>query len=584
MTILIANIGTSDLAIQIPIKGKNYYLPIDHLAKEANIDVQIAKLPPPLQELWQYETQRRHIENILYPDLDFPAGVKQTSRELTKVLLAKYLDNPQYWHPRIKPVRIWGTIQKAISLGATKGYIFVTNQATPQTPDGHPKDTIFLYDILVKWLELEKIQFALYKQLIDSKIGPNKLEPLLGEYEKYIKQIAKTEQQNSLHSEIDRKNNLVLVSIKGGTGNMVTALQIQAIDSNFKNLVFIDPELNLEKILQGKPSECKLTLYWRHLRSQKYNTVKKLLSRWDFDGAILILNDWQNSLNLLPDGIADKSDIETSKIAIDRVIFALNLGLAFINLDSDETQNILKSYPAISDLQYLAANYQPWLNLYTQCRIYWELNQVANFLSRLSSFWEELLGYLIIELGGSKYFAGEISDWQLQKNAVEPDLWDKFYRKESKKDSEFKNWDFDKQSFWLKNRFSKLRLIECIVEARGKSGEIWQEIKKLLLELDYWVNKRNKMIHLAKGVSKNTMWEMLKRDRASEDATVRKEAEKACNPDEILQVMTEICIRSCELLYLEKLECLGCDRATPYYIYSDIIAWILGSLETDKLK
>jgi hypothetical protein len=584
MTILIANIGTSDLAIQIPIAGDNYYLPIDYLANEANIDAKIATLPPKLQKIWDFNTQRSYIQTILYPELGFPATTKQTSRKLTEILRENYRQNPEKWHDRIKPVRIWGTIKKAIDLGATKGYIFVTNQVTHQTPDGHEKDTFFLYDILVRWLKLENLTFALEPKIIDATIEVNKLEPLLSEYEKHIKEIAATEKLYLLSAEIASQNNLVLVSIKGGTGNMVTALQIQAINSNFKNLVFIDPELNLDKILQGEPSDCKLTLYWRHLRSQKYNTVKQLLSRWDFDGAILILEDWQNSLNLLPEGVVDKTDLELSKVAIAQVIAALNLGLAFINLDSAETENILKSHPAISGLQYLAKNHQPWLNLYIQCRIYWELNQVANFLSRLSSFWEEFLGYLIVKLDGSKYFVGDVSDWQLQKNSVEPDLWDKFYRKESAKSSEFKNWDFDKNPYWLKQRFSKSRLIECLVQTRGKNSETWKSIKQSLLKLDYWINKRNKMIHLAKGVSKTTMWEILNFDRAAEDIAVKREAEKAATPDEILQVMTEICSGSFELLELEKLGCLGCDRANPYYIYSDIIAWVLDSLETDKLK
>ncbi|MEG4170101.1 MULTISPECIES: hypothetical protein [unclassified Microcoleus] len=581
MAILIANIGTSDLAIQIPIEGKNYYLPIDYLSNEPNIGEQIAKLPSNLKELW--EKQRSYIETILYPDLGFPVGVKETSRKLTEILLEKYRDNPGEWHPRIKPVRIGGGIQKAISLGATKGYIFVTNQVTPQTPDGHEKDTIFLYDILVKWRELENLPFTLDKQIIDATIEANKLEPLLSEYKKYLKQIANAEKQNFLSAETEPNKNFVLVSIKGGTGNMVTALQIQAIDSNFKNLVFIDPELNLERILQGEPSDCKLTLYWRHLRSQKYDTVKQLLSRWDFDGAILILNDWQNSLNSLPDGIVDKADIKNSKTAIESVIVALKLGLGFTNLDCGETQNILNSNPAISALTELEQNYEAWLNLYAQCRIYWELNQVANFLSRLSSFYEELLNYLIIALGGRKYFVGDIYDLQLQKKLFEPELWEKFASKSSK----IKNHEFDKKPYWLKDRWDKSKLVTTLIDFNERDSADWEYIKESLLMLEYWVKKRNKMIHLAKGVSKTTMWEMLKSDRESAEEKVKNEVKaeaiKACDPEEILLVMTEICRVTFELLDMEKPSFVGCG-ATPYYIYSDIVGWVLNRLETDELQ
>jgi len=584
MNILIANIGTSDLTIQISIEGENYYLPIDYLSNEANIGEKIAKLEPNLQKLWDYKTQRNYIETILYPQLGFPVGVKQTSRKLTQIVWEKYQANEILWHPRIKPARIWGVIQKAIGLGATKGYIFVTNQVTPQNPEGHEKDTIYMYEILLKWLELENIPFKIERKLIDSTMDANRLEPLLSDYEKHLKEIANVEKLNLLSAELQPKNDLVMASIKGGTGTMVTALQIQAIDSNFKNLVFIDPELNLENILKGEPSECKLTLYWRHLRSQKYDTVRQLLLRWDFDGAILILDDWQKNLDLLPSGIVDETNIEASKIAIESANAALNLGLSFINLDRAKTKNILTLNPAISVLSELEHNYEPWLNLYAQCRIYWELNQVANFLSRLSSFYEELLSYLIIELGGSKYFADDIYNWQLQKSLFEPELWDKFYQYASKKNSKFKKYDFDNKNYWLTNRWEKFKLVAILVDYQGTDSSSWEYIKESLPMLEYWIKKRNKMIHLAKGVSKTTMWEMLELDRESTDKQVKNEAIQACNPDEILQVTSEICSRTFKLLGLGEKSFVGYSITTPYYLYSDIIDWVLRHLETDKLR
>lgn len=53
MAILIANIGTSDLAIHIQINGNNYYLPIDYLPTEANLKKEIDKLNPELKEVWE---------------------------------------------------------------------------------------------------------------------------------------------------------------------------------------------------------------------------------------------------------------------------------------------------------------------------------------------------------------------------------------------------------------------------------------------------------------------------------------------------------------------------------------------------
>jgi len=49
MTILIANIGTSDLSIQLNIDGQKYYLPIEFLLFEPNLKQQVASLPPNLQ-------------------------------------------------------------------------------------------------------------------------------------------------------------------------------------------------------------------------------------------------------------------------------------------------------------------------------------------------------------------------------------------------------------------------------------------------------------------------------------------------------------------------------------------------------
>jgi hypothetical protein len=79
------------------------------------------------------------------------------------------------------------------------------------------------------------------------------------------------------------------------------------------------------------------------------------------------------------------------------------------------------------------------------------------------------------------------------------------------------------------------------------------------------------------------MREMLKADCLSEEKQVKNEAMKAAEVDEILQKMTEICSGSFELLDIEKPSFVGCG-ATPYYIYSDIVAWVLNRLETDELQ
>ncbi|MFM7790625.1 MAG: hypothetical protein ACKO90_21720, partial [Microcystis panniformis] len=76
--------------------------------------------------------------------------------------------------------------------------------------------------------------------------------------------------------ENSSQESTILVNVKGGTLHQKTALKIQAIASDFKNLLFIDPILDLNQLLEGKNSECQLTSYWLYQRNQKYQTVKLL--------------------------------------------------------------------------------------------------------------------------------------------------------------------------------------------------------------------------------------------------------------------------------------------------------------------
>ncbi|MGA7953691.1 MAG: hypothetical protein WCA07_09235 [Gloeobacterales cyanobacterium] len=80
---------------------------------------------------------------------------------------------------------------------------------------------------------------------------------------------------------------------------MQTALQIQSISSEIRKQLFLDPQLDIKKILLGKPSACNFTSYWQHRRGQKYQTVKQLLERWDFAGAHTVLELWQEDLKWL---------------------------------------------------------------------------------------------------------------------------------------------------------------------------------------------------------------------------------------------------------------------------------------------
>ncbi|MFM6404708.1 MAG: hypothetical protein ACKPGT_08615, partial [Microcystis sp.] len=162
----------------------------------------------------------------------------------------------------------------------SKAYIFVTNQ-----PTSHPQDTIYLFQIIQQWVQQEYPAFELIQKELQLNLDPQNpnLEDLVLEY--YYNQL------NEIYlEENSSQESTILVNVKGGTLHQKTALKIQAIASDFKNLLFIDPILDLNQLLEGKNSECQLTSYWLYQRNQKYQTVKLLLQkRWDFDGARVIL-------------------------------------------------------------------------------------------------------------------------------------------------------------------------------------------------------------------------------------------------------------------------------------------------------
>ncbi|GAB1542233.1 hypothetical protein NUACC21_49070 [Scytonema sp. NUACC21] len=570
MAILIANLGTSDLAIQLPIQGRHYYLPIDFIPNEANINKKLAKLPPNLKEIWH--NQRGYIEQTLYEELGLPIGVKQPTRKFTQVLLDRYRQNSSDWHPRLKPVRLWGAIQKSISLGVNKAYLFVTNQESLEMPDGHDKDTIYLYSILEKWLKEEKLNFQLEKKVIPADVIGNELEPMLRYYYKAIAEITHAEKFNQAQLNDD----LALISIKGGTGAMQTALQIQAIDSSFSKIVFIDPDLSLEKILYGQPSECQLTLYWRHLRSQRYRTVQQLLNRCDFDGAIQLLRDWQTMLASLPEGVVDRQSILSSNHVVEQVIKILTLAVYYLNLDSLGAKNLIKSSKALNEFENFLTNYDKLLNLYTQCRIYWQLNQIANFLARLGSFSEESLHYLITHLGGLKYFdkLNYPDNWYLDKSKVEPTLWRYFERSEGQKCNA-------KQKYRLPGRFSKWNFVSALIQYRDKIKEkdAWEKITNSLDKLDYWIEQRNYLIHSATGISQESMYKALERDK--NNSGVRDYVAKACEPDQILAEITNISNQMFQILNKPVNKYIGLND-TPYYIYSDVTKLVVQKLMEDE--
>ncbi|MHC5729792.1 MAG: hypothetical protein ACYTXY_37870, partial [Nostoc sp.] len=152
MAILIANLGTSDIAIKLD--GFNYYLPIFERV-EPNED--LSGLNSEELHLWK---KRNNYAELLCDELNVKYTKQESSRgieidflftEFSQNLLKAYLLEPDVWHNRIRPVRIGGVILDAINkFNLQEIHLFITNQ-NPQ----HKLDTIYLFDILNCWFKQE---------------------------------------------------------------------------------------------------------------------------------------------------------------------------------------------------------------------------------------------------------------------------------------------------------------------------------------------------------------------------------------------------------------------------------------------
>lgn len=211
MTVIIANIGTSDLAIKID----DYYYPVRFDRSEPNIDY--SDLTDNEKSAWQQ--REAFIKDFICNELKVPLDSNGdfSFREFTSKLLEAYSHEPKTWHQRIRPGRILGVIQASQEpkFQANTAYIFVTDQLAT-VKQGYPSDSIHLFDILSKWFELELYKLKLKKIVIPQTISAIDQDGLLDYYYKFFV------------NEINN-NETVLISIKGGTPQMQTALKIQAI-------------------------------------------------------------------------------------------------------------------------------------------------------------------------------------------------------------------------------------------------------------------------------------------------------------------------------------------------------------------
>lgn len=412
MAILIANIGTSDIAVKI--EEIERYIPVGFDLNEPNIDD--SDLTEEDKNTWKQELEKSFIREYLCLEL----GIDRYSfRELTKRILEEYDKDDKddkdekKWHHRISLDRFKGVIDRAKSaFNIEKVYLFVTNQ-DEYIPDkktgelifnkGYPTDTIHLYKIFEKWFKREMPDLKLKKEEIPQNILPIEQDKLFSHYYQFFReQIA--------------SDSIILVSIKGGTPQMQNALRLQAIASAAKKQLFVEPLLSVKRILYGEPCECKFTSYWQYMRTQKYEDIKVLLDRWDFEGALQLLNQWKQSLKFLKDNNIDDAKIKTHNQLIGQVINALEIANNYWSLDIEKAKSLAKQIsskipPEITE--QLSINDEEdflsdiLLNTYTQCRIHYKLEQMASFLVSIGSFSEIVLQGIVNNFGTEeeqKYF------------------------------------------------------------------------------------------------------------------------------------------------------------------------------------
>ena len=635
MTILIANIGTSDLAVKID----DYYLPIGFDRNEPNHDVALAELNENENEKWK--ARQNLIATNLCEELKVnynPKSYRFSFRELTAKIFDAYQQSPETWHQRLSPGRIWGVIKTALDNNVTKIYIFVTNQPAELTNPlnqtvknpGYDTDSIHLFQILQSWFEHEiGKQIPLIDYTIPKTIPAIDQDGLLGEYYNFFNQFNKDEK--------------ILVSVKGGTPQMQTALRVQAMSSDILTQIYLEPDLSIKNILYGKPSECQRVSYWRYQRVQKYQVAKKLLQRWDFDGTREILGQWNDNLKDLSKWHLENSEeLEQSQVKVEEIVNLSGMAVALLNLDTQEAQNLL-----INDFKpfmesYLSNPLERLRNLYTQCCIFEEVDKFADLLMRMGLFYEEILHELIRRFdgnNGNNYFNRQKSpdNWLLKtkevlRNSV---LAQKFYAIEaempysslitainnqikynSKKQinpskkviTKKNNKKTDKwttplnKEFKLPGRLTKRNFLEALVYATGDAEKIAQcnLMVDAMKKLDYWAIKRNQIVHGAKGISLQRAAEVRQEDielarQASEgdDIEINKDiprtVKSSCLPEDILKEMKTIAENAFKLvdepwalsIISSSLSEEDLTEESFYYIYSDIRHWIIQCLQQD---
>lgn len=575
MAILLANIGNSNISVEMEIAteqgNQKYFIPIGFDRNEPNEKDE--SLNASEAAAW-HRDQRNDAIRAFAKEI----GSKTTSfRDLTAAIKAAYPDDPQAWQSRIRITRIWGVIRAALRSKhrVDQVCLFVTDQ-----PNQHASDTVNAFDIIQLWLAhcrepflKSNPQLTLKKCPVPAEIAAIDEDKLLDYYYQILQGF-----------DLDE---VLFVSVKGGTPQMQTALKIQAIAADFKTQIFLEPQLSVQAILKGTASDCKSIAYWRYHQTQRYAAVRQLLDRWDFDGAVVLLRSWRETLQSLIDSKVtdDKHELQDKRDAIVQAVIELEVAIDCFSLDQEAAQKRFKHkrLDKANELPFKATvdKYDLLQNLYAQCKIYQESRQVPNFLARMGSFYEASQLQLLEDLG-RKYLrkdkAGRLFllAEKLFKDNLQ--LWNKFLEKHrlcNEIGMKYRDWSGDKKyklgyqwnfdyfnELELKGRFIRQSLLEALVEHQYSNGDDDRPKLTLWSQLDFWYDYRNRVIHGSEGINEDKMKQLLKEQARSF------EAKNACKYEEILPVMQDI-MRQVDIVV----------SADDYYIYSQIKKWALYCLK-----
>jgi hypothetical protein len=568
--ILIANIGNADLTIGVGESAENpcpylptyYYLP----PVTDNRENSEADLPDKERDDWNNRVPLlvafadKHLN--IKPASDASRNRYPSFRLLTENLLSKYQSDPKKWHQRIGLGRLIGPIKRALELSVANQlnvYLFISNQV-----DVHDQDTICLGKIIKFWFE-QNIMDSLLSNEEKNKVNINLLE--IPKKIPIARDTGEDQLLNFYYQEIQKiqKENEdcpTFINIRGGTDYMKTALRVQSITAGFRSSVTLEPQAIPQEIIAGKSSFPKTVSYWRFQQIQRCKSILQLLERWDFSGALVLTEEWQQALKNLEEQVGEEY-LNNYLASLEDITKFLRIAIAYFNLDDGLAKTITESLPDKTDEQdglyktfcEIAADNNLLLkNLYSQCKILYEFDQIPTFLGRLGSFHEISQKYLIHKLGLEQYF----TNFDEMKLSVENlwgtnhQLWKEFCKlynginqKEYKITAKFgspkrtlaearNHKKFGPlvagTTLRIQNRYARQFLLEAALNCDQLNH---QEIDPAnWKKLDFWYDKRNQVIHRGAGLSKSSMLEMYKM-KANQGSLV-------CHPNQILVIMQSI--------------------------------------------